>query len=489
MQRHITDSEVILGIISTVGTDVDEVIRDIKDQLTFFNYNTEVISVSGAIISQFEQDDQQPFPSEFERISHHMNLGNTIRKETNDNSILMKGVARELYLKRTSDDCEPKPRPRTAYIIKSLKHPDEVAFMRETYGDGFHLIGVTSSYSRRLKTLIERKGLTKARAEELLKRDANEDMKQGQHTRDAFQHADYFICTTEDTDQTYNAVERLIDLLFGNPFITPNFDEYAMFMAYAASLRSADLSRQIGAVITKDREILSMGANDCPRAGGGLYWPQLRDHGKYEDEPNGRDYMCGFDSNKMEQQKIIKSLLDEFDITYNDENVERAKAAGIGDLTEYGRVVHGEMEALLSCARNNISCRNATLYATTFPCHNCAKHIIAAGIKRVVYIEPYPKSKAFDFYTAEISDSVYDDAKVVFEPFTGVGPQRYNDLFAMNSTRWYTKKRKKKDGTRLDWQREDAELRNPLTIFNYLDAEKNAVMTFEDTTMALKGEI
>ena len=59
----------------------------------------------------------------------------------------------------------------------------------------------------------------------------------------------------------------------------------------------------------------------------------------------------------------------------------------------------------------------------------------------------------------------------------------------MNSTRWYTKKRKKKDGTRLDWQREDAELRNPLTIFNYLDAEKNAVMTFEDTTMALKGEI
>lgn len=489
MLRHVTDSEVIIGLISAVGTDVDEVIRGIKDQLSFFEYNTEVISVSGAIISQFEQDDKQHFPSEFERISHYMDLGNEIRKETKDNSILMKGVARELYLKRTSDDGEPKPRPRTAYIIKSLKHPDEVAFMRETYGDGFHLIGVTSSYSRRLKTLMERKGLPKEKAEELLNRDANEDMKQGQHTRDAFQHADYFICTTEDADQTYNAVERLIDLLFGNPFITPNFDEYAMFMAYAASLRSADLSRQIGAVITKDHEILSMGANDCPRAGGGLYWPQLKDHGKYEDEANGRDYMCGYDSNKNEQQKIIKSLLDAFEITYNDENVERAKAAGIGDLTEYGRVVHGEMEALLSCARNNISCRNATLYATTFPCHNCAKHIIAAGIKRVVYIEPYPKSKAFEFYTVEISDSIYDDKKVVFEPFTGVGPQRYNDLFAMNSTRWYAKKRKNKDGTKLEWKREKAELRNPLTIFNYLDAEKNAVMTFEDTTMALKGEI
>lgn len=403
----------------------------------------------------------------------------------------MKGVARELYFERTSDeeDESPKPRPRTAYIIKSLKHPDEVSFMRETYGDGFHLIGVTSSYERRLKTLQDRKGLSKEKAKELLARDANEDLKQGQHTRDAFQHADYFICTTEDTDQIYNSVERLIRLLFGDPFITPNFDEYAMFMAYAASLRSADLSRQIGAVIARDREILSMGTNDCPRAGGGLYWPQLREHGKYEDDANGRDYMCGFDSNKIEQQKIIESLLTTFNIDNTPENVKKVKEAGIGDLTEYGRVVHGEMEALLSCARNNISCKDATLYATTFPCHNCAKHIIAAGIKRVVYIEPYPKSKAFQFYPAEISDAIHDDCKVIFEPFTGVGPQRYNDLFAMSSTRWYAKKRKNKDGTKKDWNKETAELRNPLALYNYIDWEKTAVLSFEDETTTLKGEL
>ena len=191
--------------------------------------------------------------------------------------------------------------------------------------------------------------------------------------------------------------------------------------------------------------------------------------------------------NKKEQYKIIKSLLDAFDITFSEENIEIAKAAGIGDLTEYGRVVHGEMEALLACARNNISCRNATLYATTFPCHNCAKHIIAAGVKRVVYIEPYPKSKAFDFYTVEISDSIPDGNKVVFEPFTGVGPQRYNDLFSMSSTRWYTKKRKNKDGTKLEWEREKAELRNPLALFSYLDAEKAAYVAFEDESLALKG--
>lgn len=108
--------------------------------------------------------------------------------------------------------------------------------------------------------------------------------------------------------------------------------------------------------------------------------------------------------------------------------------------------------------------------------------------RTLVYIEPYPKSKAFDFYTAEISDAVYNDRKVVFEPFTGVGPQRFMDLFAVSSTRWYARKRKNKEGQKLDWKRETAELRNSAALLNYLDAEQTALLTFEDETVALKGE-
>lgn len=487
MPRNNKDSELILGLITTVGTNVDEVINDIREYLIFFRYHVNVISVSEKILSQFDRKNNE-FDSEFERVSHYMNLGNQIRSKTEDNSILMKGVAREIFLGRTKDDKGyAQPMSRVAYIIKSLKHPDEVDFMRDAYGDAFHLIGITSSYARRLKNLTERKGLTEEKARELLERDLNEDFKQGQHTRDAFQHSDYFICTSEDSDQIYNAVGRLIDLLFGNPFISPNFDEYAMFMAYAASLRSADLSRQIGAVIAKDNEILSMGVNDCPRFGGGLYWPIPGKHGEYIDEPDGRDYVRGEDSNKIEQSKIISNILANLKLDNTEENITCIKKAGIGDLTEYGRVVHGEMEALLSCARNNISCRGATLYATTFPCHNCAKHIIAAGIKRVVYIEPYPKSKAFQFYTAEISDAVPDRKKVVFEPFVGVGPQKFIDLFAISSTRWYTKKRKDKNGKRIEWKRDEAELRSSANLLNYLDAEETALLNFEDEIVAMNS--
>ena len=44
------------------------------------------------------------------------------------------------------------------------------------------------------------------------------------------------------------------------PYVTPLFDEFAMFMAFAAALRSADLSRQVGAVVGKSNEIISTGA-------------------------------------------------------------------------------------------------------------------------------------------------------------------------------------------------------------------------------------
>jgi deoxycytidylate deaminase len=488
MARNITDSELVIGIIATVGTETKETIKYIGDQLEFFRYTTEEIVVSKCIISQFEATPPN-FETEYNRISHYMDMGNKIRETSDDMSILAKGVARQIYVDRPLDEYgKRQPRKRYAYIINSLKNPAEVDFLRQTYGDAFHLIGITSTRERRLKYLVERKGLSTADAKELLKRDEDEESKQGQHTRDAFQHADYFINVTEDADHTYNSVARLIDLLFGNPFISPNFDEYAMFMAYATSMRSADLSRQVGAVVSKEQEILSMGVNDCPRVGGGLYWPVLAEHGKYEDEPEGRDYMLGYDSNKIEQEKIIKAVLTALNEDVSEENISKVKHAGIGDLTEYGRVVHGEMEALMSCARNNISCRGATMYVTTFPCHNCAKHIIAAGVKRVVYIEPYPKSKAFLFYHAEISSKPSDEKRVIFEPFVGVGPQRFVDLFALSSTKWYARKRKTSDGKKVDWKRESAELRNPASLFNYIDEEEQALMVFEDEAVAFKKE-
>lgn len=489
MINIITDnysSEIVLGLITTLGTDTDNVIRYMREHLSKFSYKTEIINVSSEILNEFEEE---TFVShnEYERIKHYMDLGNKIRNDRQDATIVTKGVAAHILARRDSVE-NPSPKEKVAYIVKSIKHPEEADYLKRVYGDGFHLIGITSDLLSRKRFLTEVKAMTEE-ANELINRDSDETDDMGQHTQDAFQNSDYFINVTDNTEEIKNSVFRLIDLLFGNPFITPTFDEYAMFMAYAASLRSADLSRQIGAVITKNNEILTTGVNDCPRFSGGLYW-QIHDNNEYYDEDSGRDYKLGYDSNKIEQTKIINSILENLGLEKNDENVKHIQKAGISSLTEYGRVVHAEMEAILACARNNVSSKGAVMYATTFPCHNCAKHIIAAGIKKVVYIEPYPKSKALDFYKHEISTLIKDeDSKVVFIPFSGVGPRRYIDLFAMSSTKWGAKKRKKKDGYNIEWRREEASIHNPMRAITYLEYESIAYLSyFEETKGGIEDE-
>src|SRR5690606_29677075 len=96
------------------------------------------------------------------------------------------------------------------------------------------------------------------------------------------------------------------------------------------------------------------------------------------------------------------------------------------------------MEALLACARSNISTVGATLYGTTFPCHNCAKHIVAAGIDQVIYIEPYSKRKAFKFHddSSTAGKLEHHERKVRFKPFIGIGPRLFFDLFSMTMSAW-----------------------------------------------------
>jgi cytidine deaminase len=274
----------------------------------------------------------------------------------------------------------------------------------------------------------------------------------------------------------------MIEIWFGYPYHTPTFDEYAMFMAFSAALRSADLSRQVGAVIARNEMILATGANDCPRFGGGLYWPAPDNQGAIGDIDRGRDYKRESDSNRIEQLRMIEDISSKF--SELGVPAEKAKeileSSRLRDLTEFGRVVHAEMEALLACGRLGISTVDSTLYSTTFPCHNCAKHIVAAGIKRVVYVEPYPKSKAIDFHDDSISTSTIPEAgKVQFQPFVGIGPRRYFDLFSINGNNSYPLDRKDPmTGKSVKWAIERAKLRIKMAPDSYLGFELQATNKF-----------
>ena len=60
-----------------------------------------------------------------------------------------------------------------------------------------------------------------------------------------------------------------------------------------------------------------------------------------------------------------------------------------GERYELCRSVHAEANAITKIARSNNSSEGATMYVTASPCIECAKLIIQAGIKRVVYSEKY----------------------------------------------------------------------------------------------------
>ena len=127
-------------------------------------------------------------------------------------------------------------------------------------------------------------------AEQLINTDEKEvgdDL--GQNVRDTFPEGDVFL---DATDPEYlQQVTRLTEILFRHPYRTPTLDEYGLFHAKAAALRSADLSRKVGAVITtEDGEIMSSRMQQkSPKAGSGSLWERSVRIGR-EDH---RDFVLG----------------------------------------------------------------------------------------------------------------------------------------------------------------------------------------------------
>jgi len=489
------DCELIIGIVGAVGTKFSEVIQKLEEQLNLAGYVVEKLKVSRDVIEQIVE--VESYSGEFERYSAYMKAGNRARKESKqwhngqlkvgNNAILALGVAARIFEKsNNTEKAERQPKFKRAFIVDSLKRKEEVQALRSIYGDGFILVGIHENEEQRVRNLAGQDRMSIEEAKKLIERDHEELVDPyGQRVNQTFHLADFFVEIVNERNDLECNIRRLVEIWFGHPFRTPTFGEYAMYMAYSAALRSADLSRQVGAVLTRREQILSTGANECPKAFGGLYWTgRSYDENCASDFPNGRDYLRGVDSNRGAQREIVEEIVSRFyaDTTCDEANVMRTKldSSPIKDLTEYGRVVHAEMEALLACGRLGVPTQDATLFCTTFPCHNCAKHIVAAGVRKVVFIEPYPKSRALEHHSDSICEGEFG-GYVQFVPFTGVGPRRFFDLFSIDGSSSYRIERKNRDtGKVVKWKLSDSRLRIQMKAFTYLDAETQAARLFKD---------
>jgi deoxycytidylate deaminase len=442
--------ELVIGLVGAIGTDLATVSDSLRRHLNSVGYFSSEIHVSHLLhdIETFGRlaaihDREQYY-------AKHMDAGNDLcsRLEAADAmarlSILQVRTFRE---DRNSDAGATPSTPlrRHAFIINSLKRRDEVKTLRGVYGDGFVLLGAYAARDRRRDTLAARiaksqnKEANECRdvAERLIARDEAERTDFGQDVSHTFFRADAFIDATE-RPQADDAIRRFVEVIFGHPFATPTREELGMQHAFSAALRSADLSRQVGAAITTDDgQLLAVGTNDVPKAGGGMYWPGRNDHRDFRfaetDEPNAEmkrvilaDLLARLRDEKLRADHVE---LDDLTIEQIGNNL---KGSRLMNITEYGRTVHAEMGAITDAARRGVSIAGARLFCTTFPCHNCAKHIVAAGIREVIYIEPYPKSQVAALFSDSISlDRKPNDDQVAFSSFVGFAPTQFADLFQM----------------------------------------------------------
>lgn len=481
--------ELVFALAGPVGTDLKSLGTKLEERLRAFQYETVRIRVSELIKQYCDDNLKERIASakEANRIHLLMEAGDSLRNTTKSGDALVPLIvtairaARKKINDRRGIKGEEIPANNVCYLIDSLKHPDEVSSLRGLYGDNFILISGFSSIDDRknqLCDLIAKSNLStqneqfKKDAEELISLDAKRaGSKIGQSLRDTFPLADFFIRVKNNFS---DELDRFLDLYFGSPYLTPHRDEYFMFEATAKALRSSDLSRQVGAVIAdSSNHIISSGCNEVPIAGGGSFWPGMNH------VADNRDFSKGRDFNAVKKFEIIDELVTflykngaiKLDSEEDCKNFSRELLFGkhkepfkdlrVSNLIEFGRVVHAEMNAITDAARRGIGIAGGVLYCTTFPCHMCARHIISSGIKRVVYVEPYPKSMTEELFPETVlvdraskqterrnrSDDLHPP--VLFEPFEGVAPSLYPELFRAG-------KRKNDQGYTVSWDKGEA---------------------------------
>ncbi len=487
--------ELIFGFVAPVGTPLRHLSTVLIAELQELNYQAEAIHLSSFLTGfNLPTREVSPGASEFERINTLMTRGDELRGELGGGEALALLAVIEIQSKRPQD--EPYTLSQRAFVLNQLKHPDEVVWLRRIYGSAFHLIGVYCDEEARSQYLHIQRNMTMEEAEQLIERDKGEQIKHGQQVTETFQHSDVFVDLKRfekaDIDRVKADIRRYLQLLFGYKTITPSREEYGMFLAQSAAYRTSDLSRQVGAaILTQTGEVVSLGTNEVPSPGGGQYWASTDAE---------RDWELGHDANvqiKYENlEEVLAVLLPDWSEKSAIEksrtladSAEKLEHTRMMNLTEFGRAVHAEMDALLAAGRVGTSVRSHELYCTTFPCHNCAKHIVNAGIKRVLYIEPYPKSLAGRLHGDAIAmgNVADDDPKVSFQAFCGVAPRMYPILFSSMNTIGTRIKRKDKRGN-VDATPDG--LRTKASPLSYIQREATVAVLFQRTiakTNIIKG--
>ncbi|MFC5422178.1 hypothetical protein ACFPOB_21670 [Bosea eneae] len=275
---HKFPQEVFLAFAGPVGSNMAGAIDKFKRELKAYDFEPVEIHITNGLSTYFN-DIPSTFSGHKERYDTLIGAANKLRRLTKKPDVMTYLALSAISEKRKEIIARDNP-SKIAYLIRQIKRPEEIIAFRNVYNRSFYTISLYSDRDVRLeRTVSEIKKKSRGRiendkahseAEDLLRTDEfQEEENLGQNLRSAFPLADVFIDTTQN-DDVGTQVERFCKILFGANDQSPTRDEYGMYMAKSASLRSLDLSRQVGAAIFSERtEIKTLGCNEVPSARGG----------------------------------------------------------------------------------------------------------------------------------------------------------------------------------------------------------------------------
>jgi deoxycytidylate deaminase len=277
------DPELFFGLVSPIGIDNTKAYTLLADSLRKYGYNSEYFKVT-TLMKQVKPNGYELKETPLEdKYDTYINYANKIREILGlPYALAMLCCAAVRNFRREKKGNPDTYIPNTAYVFDQFKRKEEIDLLRQVYGRLFIVVALYSEKKNRIDLLINRiaSDHSEARladthstiATALMKRDQSEEnVPSGQRLEEAFPNADLFL-NIDDFEGAEKLLTRFLDALFGANSVSPTHDEYGMYTARSAALRSVDLSRQVGAAIFSDTgEVITLGCNEVPKALGGTY--------------------------------------------------------------------------------------------------------------------------------------------------------------------------------------------------------------------------
>jgi dCMP deaminase len=236
--------------------------------------------------------------------------------------------------------------PDRNYVIDSIRHPAEVKALRSA-ASGFRLLWIDADEATRVERLRQRaRGGDPTTLEDLRRLEGRElasDDPAAQQLLAVRELSDFQLRNDGDIEELHAALLGVLARCLH--FERPGWDEYFMSIARMVASRSNCVKRKVGAIIARDRRIISTGYNGTPR-------------GTRNCNEGGCPRCNSFVQGGTRLDECLCS--------------------------------HGEENAITQAAFHGVSVRGGTIYSTFCPCLTCTKMIINAGIEEVVFNADYP---------------------------------------------------------------------------------------------------